>query len=167
MKEFTVLFRKGFIKGLRNTKQNPRPEEALVESQGAIPEFGVTRAIEDIRTNQLPNAGVSFTFPYPQIFTLTYVTVVCGRTTIYEQVGGALVPVIQGLTPGSTWTIADYGRYIILTNGPVLVTRDADSGEWTTFSDCSIPNCLCLCDINGQLLIGAPECTVPADFRGV
>lgn len=165
MREYTLVFQKGLGKGLRNSKRTPRNTEVLVQSIGCFPEDLVARAISDLTASWLDTSSLTVAFPYPQIFSLTQTVLVCTATTIYEYSAGSFLLAITSLPEGSTWTVADYGRYLILTNGACLVTRDGITGEWDKYVGCAIPPCLCLCDINGQLLVGAPGITVSAGFK--
>lgn len=164
MREVTIIFKDGLEKGLRATKRNPRNSQFLVHSQGAFPEDKVIRALDDISTYQLDTYGIITEYPYPQVFVLTHVTIVCTADAIYEYKAGGLTLKLRDVTVGSTWTVADYGRYIIMTNGAALVVKDYDSQEYWPYSGCDIPSCLCLCDLNGQLIIGAPGTYIPPGF---
>ena len=76
MQEYTLVFRDGLGKGLRSTDKNPRNNQALVESRGAIPEDGVIHALEDISKYRLLTGGLPSAFPFPQIFVLNYLVLV-------------------------------------------------------------------------------------------
>lgn len=165
MKEITLFFKEGLAKGLRSTDLNPRNKQALTFSQGAFPKDNVIHALEDISMYQLDLVELSVSFPYPQVFVLTQETLVCTLDKIYKYADDELELLIGvGITPGSTWTVADYGAYVILTNGNTLVVKNATSGVYSAYTACDIPQCLCLCDVNGQLIIGAPGTTVPSGF---
>jgi hypothetical protein len=154
MKEFSFTFDKGLKVGLRANKRNPRGQEALIKAQGVIPEDGALCALEDISSQQIDTSALNCTFPYPQIFTLTQLTLVCTPTEIYQYESGVLTLLYTCATAGYTWTFADYGNYIVLTNGNHIVIREGLSGDWTEQSDSAIPLCACLCDVNGQLIVG-------------
>jgi hypothetical protein len=164
MKEYTLTFKEGLGRGLRDTFRNPRNSEYLVFSQGAFPENRVIRALDDISAYQLDTFTLETSFPYPQVFVFRYVTVVCTANAIYEYKDGALTSKLVGITEGSTWTAADYGRYLIMTNGAGIVVKAFDSQEYGFYTSCDVPNCLCLCDVNGQLIIGAPDTYIQPGF---
>ncbi len=164
MREMTVVFREGLAKGLRETEKNPRDSQRLTYSAGAFPEDKVIHALEDLSLVQVDTVEITASFPYPQMFVLDYFVLVCTADSIYEYKNGSLTLKLAGITVGSTWTVADYGIYIVMTNGATLVVRDAELQEYSMYNGCDIPQCLCLCDVNGQLLIGAPNITIPAGF---
>jgi len=149
---------------LRSTKRNPRQSQALVYSQGAFPESAVVRALDDISSYQLDTYELDVEFPFPQVFVLTYVILVCTKDRIYEYKNNTLELKLSNITPASTWTVADYGKFIVLTNGAELITKDAGSAEYWRNTSCGIPDCLCLCDVNGQLVVGALGTHIPDGF---
>jgi hypothetical protein len=164
MREITVVFKEGLEKGLRSSAQNPRNLQRLTYSANAFPEDKVLRALEDISQYQLDTYSIETAYPYPQIFELAYVTIVCTEDAIYEYKAGSLTLQIFGLTVGSTWTVADYNRYLVFTNGAQVVIKDFDTQAYLIHTSCDIPECLCLCDVNGQLIVGAPSTYIPPGF---
>ncbi len=167
MREYIVVFREGLGVGLRKDSENRRNTEALVESIGAIPIAGCSVSLDDLTARGIDTTGITEVFPFPQLFVLKGITLVCGKTTIYQLQAGTLTAVLSGLTPGSTWTVADYDPYLVMTNGAQLVTRDAVELDFSVYHDCCIPQCLCLCDVNGQMIVGAPGVNVGDGFAGV
>lgn len=156
MKEFTLIFKDGLAAGLRASAKNPRNVQALVECIGAVPENGIIHALEDIRSFYIDTSGLDVTFPFPQIFVLSKTTLVCTQTNIYELVLDVLNPVFLGAPAGSTWTVADYGRFIVMTNGACMLVRSATTNTFELYDSCDIPPCQCVCDVNGQMFVGAP-----------
>ena len=164
MKEYTILFKKGLAKGLRNSKHNPRNEGALIQAKGVIQE-----SKELFNHPEFENFDISTldaqTFPFPQVFQLREWTVICTPTKIYTYDGTTLTLVYTS-AEGSTWSIGDFYNFLILTNGQELLTLDPEDGTWSKYLDCAIPTCLCLCDVNGQLFVGGPEVSVSAGWLG-
>jgi hypothetical protein len=165
MREYTIIFRDGIQRGLRKTEKNPRNSQALTKCQGAFPEDGVVHALDDLQSAEILSS-IDAEFPFPQIFALSMVTLVCTATKIYEYASGNITPVFEDATEGSTWTVADYGRFIVLTNGAILVVKDAQTGDYEEYTFCDIPNCICVADVNGQMFVGAPGITVSAGYMG-
>ncbi len=165
MREYTIIFRDGLQRGLRKTEKNPRNNQALTKCQGAIPEDGVVHALEDIQSAEILES-IDAAFPFPQIFALSMCTLVCTATMIYEYASGNLTAVYEDAPEGSTWTVADYGRFIVLTNGAILIVKDAQTGDYEEYELCDIPNCICVADVNGQMFVGAPGITVSAGYMG-
>lgn len=163
MNEYTIIFREGLALGLRHNSYNAKNEQALIRSDNAFYENGVLRNTDEITTIDLTTLDCEF--PFPQIFQLKRFSLICTPTDIYRLDGVTLTWVYSALE-GSTWSIADFDTFLVLTNGRVLVTLDPVSGVWNEYFECSIPHCICVCDLNGQLLVGGPEVTLSAGFLG-
>ena len=148
MKEYQI--REILSKGLRPNK-NVRNNPYLIESLGAFPYEGVLQAVEQF--TRIGMGAVTCSFPYPQLFVLSEVIVVCTSTAIYELVGGSLVLKIGSLTAGTTWDMVDFKTFLYFTNGKVSVRKEADTGVYSV--DATLPTATCLCNYNGQLLIGS------------
>lgn len=166
MREFTLVFGDGLVRGLRKQAGNPTNEQALVISDGLFPHERVSQALEDLTEYQVALGSIEAEFPFPQVFVLRQMTLVCTATEIYKLVAGTLTLLHGLLEAGTTWTVADYDAYVVMTNGKVLLVRDALSGEFNVFESCYIPPCICLCDLNGQLIVGGPGAYVTNDFPG-
>lgn len=163
MREYSYLFDKGLAKGLRATAKNPRNSQALVESKGMFVEYGSLQSLPAFSDIDISTLGV-VAFPYPQVFVLYSMTLVCTATAIYQLVGSTLTLLIGSLPGGVTWSCADFATFILLTNGKVGVRKDGASGVWSSFVDTEgdLPMGICYCDVNGQLLIGGPGVVVPS-----
>lgn len=151
MQEYTIIFRGGFEMGLRPAPRSPKNSQSLVLSEGAVPEDGILRSLDDIESF---GQGLGALWPYPQVFVLKSMTLVCLETSLHEYADGIVTPVIAGLPAGSTWTVADYWPYVVATNGQAVVIRDPMTAEWYVSTDGTIPNCRCVADVNGQLFVG-------------
>jgi hypothetical protein len=97
--------------------------------------------------------GITDAFPYPQIFVLTNMIIVCSSTKIYEWVNNALVLKLT-VTGGSTWNIVDFYDYVYMSNGKVAVKRDAGTKAYSLTT--ALPIAMGMCNFNGQVLIGGP-----------
>jgi len=106
----------------------------------------------------MDTAIITDSFPYPQLFILTNVIIVCSQTKIFEWVVGALVLKLT-TTPGSTWTALDGFDFIYLSNGKVAVIRDSISKVYSTVT--TLPTAASICNFQGQVLVGAPDTTIP------
>lgn len=154
MRDFTYSLKEYINKGLAH-KNNKRNQPFLTECIGAVPYEGALRAIEAFtRIDTSSMSGVLF--PYPQLFILSRFIILCTRNTIYEydSVSG-LISKLSGLTPGTTWDIVDFRTYIYLTNGQQAVTRDSLTGVYAI--DTTVPFGACVCNYNGQILLGGPS----------
>ena len=167
MREYIVVFREGLVRGLRTAAENARNIEALVDSQGAVPRENCLQTLDDFNQWLLDTTGITTSFPYPQLFVLSNMVLVCTEDTIYKQVGSSWELQLTVASVGCTWTVADYHDFIVMTNGSVLVVRSPETHAFTAYAECDIPNGICVCDVNGQMLIGGPGVTVSEGFTGV
>lgn len=163
MREFTLVFDEGLQKGLRNKPRTGRKEQWLIEALGMIPEDNIMQSIPQLPA---PTKITGSTYPYPQIFKLRNLILVCDERTIYSYSSGTLTLEYHSATGGGTWTVADFGDYVVLTNGSSLVERNPRSGAFESVDDCDIPRCLCVLNLNGQLLVGGPAVSVSEGFTG-
>ena len=153
MREYYYVFDKGLAAGLRTTANNPRNQQFLIQSSGMLPEDGVLRSIDTITLlTGITTLGESF--PYPQIFVFTNVTIVCTETMIFEWVSGALVHKLT-VSAGSTWVALDFYDYVYLSNGNVAVVRDAGDKTYSETSD--LPTAMAAFNFNGQVILGSPD----------
>jgi hypothetical protein len=165
MREFPFKFDEGLQKGLRPNLYVPRDSQWLIQALGVIPEDDLLQTIP-----QLPTAinATGETYPYPQIFKLLNFILVCGKLAIYEYDLDSTNLTLRFVasSAGATWSYADFNDYFVLTNGNVLITRDPITGIYSEPYDCGIPHCLCLCDLNGQIIVGGPGVSVAEGFTG-
>jgi len=137
--------------GLRPSKRNPRNRPYLVTCKGAVGRDGVLQVLDEL--TRLDTSAITEAFPFPQIFVYSDVIVICFHTAIYEW-DGSLTLKLSGLDSGSTWAATE--NFIYLTNGKVAVWRNPESKVYETKSD--IPYGTALCNFNGQIFVGAPDC---------
>lgn len=164
MREYAVVYKDGLAKGLRPSINNGRNEEFLYAAKGCIPEDGVLQSLPVLYNGfGLPEQCA---FPFPQIFVLRKLVLICAQRNIYElrSLGPELL--YQDAPAGSTWTVADFGEYIILSNGRMLIYRDPVTGLFNEYTDCEIPPGICILNLNGQLIVGGPGEIVPQGFTG-
>ena len=133
MREFNYTMKKALVVGLRSTDKNKRGRQALVQSNGAVPAEGALSSVEELSEIDISTISPVPSFPYPQIFELNQLTLVCTETQIYELAsdGVTLTLKLGSLTEGHVWSVADFHNFIMLTNGKQVVYRD---GEAKTFS---------------------------------
>lgn len=163
MQEYTVVIKSALGKGLRPSKHSPRNADWLFSTTGCIPEDKVLQTIPEL--DRIPFFSGEI-FPFPQWFRLRDIVLVCGKQNIYEYIGGDLVLQHMSANAGWTWSIADFGDYLAMTNGASLVIRDGRSRIFEEYDDCKIPPCLCICDYNGQIVLGGPGMSVAEGFTG-
>ena len=159
MKE-TIVTITAFQKGLV-PKENIRNSLFLTESLGAFPYQGVLITSENFSANQIDASALACTFPFPQIFVLSEVILICTPTAIYEY-PDLTTPKISGLTTGTLWSVADYKRFILLTNSQVVVKKDSGTGLYSI--DTTRPAGTCIADFNGQMFLTSPNRAVVGDI---
>lgn len=158
MKEFNYLIKLGLARGLRKTDKNPRNQQALVLSTGMVPEDGALSSVPELNEIDVSTVSPVPHFPYPQVFVLKQLTIVCMATAIYERTpGGDLTLLISGLTEGIPWTVADFHNFIVLANGKQFVFRNGDDLQWTTTNRYALPVGTSVLNFKGQLIITAPD----------
>ena len=139
-------------RGLRNSKRVPRNGKFLVECVGAVGLDNVLQVIDDLENDRIDTSAILDTFPFPQIFVLTKMIIVCGKTEIFEYVGGSLVSKIAALTTGQLWSVVDYFEFVYMSNGVVSVLREPTSGVYSITAVQPVAGAIC--DFNGQVVIG-------------
>jgi len=157
MREYTIVFREGIAKGLRRSSKIPKHTQTLMQAIGMFPEDGSLRTLDEL---DAIGDELECEWPFPQIFRLKTLILVCTETALYEYLGGSLELLIGGIDPGTTWSVGDFWPYIVATNGRQIVYRDPHSLDWAIYGDCLIPSCICMANANGQLIVGGPETSV-------
>lgn len=150
MREYTVTYNTGLANGLRPNPRNARNVQYLAMLAGAIPYEGVLSSLPELPD---PVSILGCSWPFPQLFHLRRMTLVASLDAIYEYKNGTLTLLCNAVA-GSTWSCADFGEYIILTNGSSLIERNPQTGIFAEYIDCKIPPCLCIAEINSQLIVG-------------
>ena len=156
MEGFSVTIDNKIIgKGL-TSNNNIRNNPMLVESIGAMPYNNVIQSVEEF--TRVDTSGLAAQiFPYPQLFVLGDIIVVCTAQQIYEYdaTGDTFTSKISGLSLGNTWDLVDFKSFILLMNGVVAVTKDPETGDYAV--DSTLPPGNCICNFNGQVLLGGPD----------
>ncbi len=141
-------------KGLRPFKSAPRNAKYLTECIGAVGTDGVLQTLDDLSTYKIDTSIITDGFPYPQLFTFVNAIIVCGKTTIYEYINGALELKLSSLTSAYSWHAVDFHDFVYLCNGQVVVTRNAH-GIFTVSTDYIVS--ASACNFNGQFIVGSPH----------
>ena len=152
MREFEAVFDKGLTQGLRSEDIEPVREPKLVTLKNLRPnEFG----LQPVEALTYP-FGAVFAFPFPQMFLLRELRVMATETAIYE-CNSSWVPTLKlsGLVAGGMWQVADFGDYVLLTNGSQVVSRNGATGIWDDDATSpSIPEMKTVCNFRGQIIGG-------------
>ena len=158
MKEFETRITESLHKGLRKHHGNflnvgvpvkclnTKPSES-----GLIPIVALTYPITD--------ANGALNWPFPQIFGGVGSNHLATETAIYLiNANWSITSKLTGLAADEIWDWADYGSYILGTNGSILVQYA--SSAWTSFASATdIPRMSTLCDFKGQLIGGNVKTT--------
>ena len=151
MREFESVFDKGLLQGLRSEAIEPVKDQRLVELKNLRPhEFGL-RPVEYM----INPFDAVFAWPFPQMFLLRELRLMALETAIYE-CDNLWNPtlVISGLLTGGVWQVADFGDYLLMTNGSQVVSRSA-TGVWDSdATSTSVPDMATVCNFRGQIIGG-------------
>jgi hypothetical protein len=157
MQEFNFIIEKSLQVGLRPSSNNRRGVPALVESEGLYPFDGALAALEKPTVIDISGLDPAPSFPFPQVFELNNLTLLCTETAIYEvSSGGSLTLALGSLTEGNCWTVADFGRFLALANGKQTVYRDGASLEWSVDDPYGLGSATSVCNFRGQAIVTAP-----------
>ena len=143
MAKFSIKV-KNLEKGLRPSEYNVRDNGFLTTCSGMVGRDEVLQAMD-----LLPRLDITDTFPYPQIFDFTVMTIICSETDIYEWVDGALVLKLT-VAGGLTWRAVDFNDFIYMSNGVVAITRDPRT---KVYSIAAQPITTAICNYNGQVIV--------------
>src|SRR5512135_3785635 len=141
MKETVIVLKDILRQGLAQNN-NPRNNPALVQSDGAFVYEGALQSVEQFTAMTLPaTPTTAFAFPYPQLFVLSDVILLCNVDQIWEWAGSGgdngWTSMITSLTHGTPWTVVDQKSYIALSNMQVAVSKNPLTGGYAI--DTSIP----------------------------
>ena len=137
------------VRGLRPSKRAGRNAGYLIQCSGAVGRDGVLQVLDSMTALDL--SAITDGFPFPQIFIFPQMIIVCGETDIYEWANSTLVLKLT-VSAGATWDAIASGEYVYLSNGEVAVVINPDD---QTYALSDLPVASCICNYNGQILIGA------------
>jgi len=149
---FTLNLDSGDLaKGLRKDINSPRNNMYLTKSQGAVGKDSVLQTIPQL--TGVDFGSITASYPYPQLFKLKNVSILCTEFHIYELVDDSwtLKYYEDTETQGFRWTLVDFFDYIYMSNGVVAIIRNDQTGEYSESSD--LPAASAMCDFNGQVII--------------
>lgn len=163
MREFNYTMKKALVVGLRSTDKNKRGRQALAQSDGMVPVEGALSANEELTIVDISTIIPTPSFPYPQIFELAQITIVCTATQIYElEIDGTTLTLqIGSLIEGHVWSLADFGHFVMLTNGKQVIYRDGSSKIFSAYDPYGMASASSVCNFNGQIIVAAPNVVVP------
>ena len=136
-------------RGLRPVAEQPRNSGFFIQCDGAIGYHGSLQGITAITA--LATTAITDGHPYPQLFLLPNLIVICGRTKIYEWVSSALVEKLT-VTAGNPWSLVEFYDQLLLTNGVVTVERRPGDKVYAVRAD--LPVGEALFNYGGQIIVG-------------
>jgi hypothetical protein len=151
MREFEASFDKGLLQGLRSEAIEPVNDQRLTALKNLRPhEFGL-RPVEAM----VNPFAATFAWPFPQMFLLRELRIMALETAIYEcDSSWSPTEVLSGLTIGGVWQVADFGDYLLMTNGSQVVARSG-AGVWDSdATSMSVPEMKTVCNFRGQVVGG-------------
>jgi hypothetical protein len=142
--------------GLRPSEHSPRNKKFLVDCIGAIGYEKSLQSLEDLNLSKINTAVITDAFPFPQIFVLPYITIVCGLKKIYEWDGSSLTLKYTAAVAAGIWSVTDSFDFAYLSNGNIVVIRDPGSKAYT-LDTTGLPTAQAIVNFNNQVMVGAPD----------
>lgn len=136
-------------RGLRPLAEVPRNSNFLIQCAGGIGYHGSLQGIKSLTA--LVTTAIADGHPYPQIFLLSNLVLICGKTKIYEWVNNALVEKIT-VTAGNPWVVVEFYDQLYMSNGVVAVERRASDKVYAVRND--LPVAEALFNFGGQVIAG-------------
>lgn len=145
-----IIGQDDLAKGLRRHAKVHPNNKRFITCQGMVGDDGILQRLQQLASTY----DLTSTFPYPQIFVSSEVIIVCTRTEIYE-VSDDTPTLMLTVTGGAPWTCLAFHHYVYLSNGTVVVVRDAITHDYALNTD--LPTSMSACNYNGQILVAAPD----------
>jgi hypothetical protein len=139
--------------GLRKSEQAPINDQHLVDCTGAVVDEGTLQTWPDFESFDLSPIGGSF--PYPQLFVFQDLIIGCNETEIYELNNNIWNLKITASAAGSTWCATAIHDFVYLSNGRVVILRDAETKTYIESDE--YPTAMAIYNFNGQLILGSPD----------
>lgn len=153
MREFESVFEEGLRKGLRRDEFSPAGDQQLIECRNLRP-----RSIGLMPLNTITNPFAAVVaWPFPQVLVGRNFKLLATSTEIYTcSALWAVTLVLGSITAGTCcWDWADFGDFLLLTNGSKMVKRTGDTGVWSSFASVTaIPGMKTICNFRGQAIGG-------------
>jgi hypothetical protein len=153
VKEFETEFRDGILRALRR-EQYARDREALLEAFNV--ESLPNRLVAFVAlTHPFSASEAAVDWPFPQLCIGQDVMLLGTRTKVYEVSGTWTLIARATVTEYDTWHIADFGDYMLLTNGETVLARSPATGLLSAQTgSTSFPLFRTVCNFKGQIIAG-------------
>jgi len=164
MREFELAF-DALGKGLRPSRKVPRNTQALIECYNVKP-YPLGLVPYEPLTDPFAALYLTTEWPFPQLLVgskrsfLIVRDSPTGEDLLYQVNADWSLTLILPLSHatygvGGRYDLADFGDYVLLTNGAVMVTRNPVTGVYTpSVGTSDIPLCKTACDFKGQAVAG-------------
>jgi len=141
---------RAFKKGLRpKIEMDHDPEYLSLATNIYLSKDGCFNAEKFTRTFALDEHAQIFP-TYKGVFVLT-------GSALYSYIAPTLTPLLTGLSIGGLWSCADFGEYVLFTNGSVNLIRNPTTGVFATDSGVVFPLATSICAHRGRLILGGPK----------
>lgn len=152
MKTFDFTIKDLLQKGLRPLEESPRNGMHMTAiSNGRLSEGGLVDRDKYTRSFAINEAAQIFN-TYKGTFILTADSIYS-----YSYYTDSITLLIDTIPPGLMWNIADFGEYLLFSNGNINLIRDPSSGIFVTDTGLVFPVARCMCAHRGRLLLGGPK----------
>ena len=166
MREYEYTVDEGLTRGLSPSKSIPSGSQFLYDCLGfRCDKVGLLR--HEVLSNPLPSSvDMYYEWPFPQFISGDAFNIMVIRDPInmedvvYEVTDGHVVSLITGVDEltfgqGGLMRIADFGEYLIMTNGVIIIYYNLTTSDWTPGTATStIPMMNTICNFKGQLFGG-------------
>jgi len=102
----------------------------------------------------LPISGLTIDHPLPQLLELQQKTLLVEATSLKLVNADWSTTSLATLTEGSLAHVADFGKYVIFTNGTETYHCDVSTGVFSAASSVTFPNMKTLCRLQGRIFGG-------------
>jgi hypothetical protein len=151
MREYSFTHK--FEKGLRAQPDEPRNSGALEQCHN-LKVFAGHLTVPT--TIEMLDRG-SYVQGDEQLFCLQEGNYICGSDYIVTLDSALdLSTFMHSTTPTTPWSVADFGAYVVFTNGAIIYITNPTTGIVSAYTGSDIPRCRTICNFKGQLISGSP-----------
>lgn len=138
------------VLGLRPSKRSARNKDFLTECYGAVGLDDVLQVLDNLQSSDIDTSALAgVAFPYPQLFVLSNVILVCTSTKIYEYASASLI-LKYTAAAGDPWEVVDFHSYLYLSNRVAAVVKNSMTG---VYAASTLYLTRAMCNFNGQVIV--------------
>lgn len=157
MREYTRVFE--FSAGLRPDSNIPSNSNFLTRAHNVVLRDSRLKSYQDI-TNTITDPGglvwpITIDWPFPQLISSSGDKYLGTRLGLYR-LDSSFIPTLEvGVDLRDTiWTYADFGKYVVFTNGAMVFISDPTTNNIHPVIDSKLPPAGCITNFRGQLVGG-------------